>query len=278
MKPPLLPQTPGDWLACYRFRVLTPDGRLLSPELFGKELGVSGDTVRRWEKNQVAPTNSDLQRISALCRLGPVEIAFLFDAFTEPRLEQTPDRRRFCALAGRLLSSEFPAYVFDSLFYVRAWNSYVSILNLPHYPPMGEHIVESILRSTPPRPRAPDPSERQARWLRDFWFSTANLCGSEPYKRVVSRLAQNPDFCQRWMRLALEPDYDEDRMVLTPFYFDFPNLGRFRASTSVVPIPPNYYFREFIPVDDLGRKRWQDARVQGPATVSILDRIHWADD
>jgi hypothetical protein len=166
---------------------------------------------------------------------------------------------------------------------VRAWNSYIDVLNLPYYPPMGQHILETLFAPPPEtagavagsggRPRA----ERQARWLREFWFQTANLCGSEPYLRVLSRLAANPSFDAQWLNLALQPWRDESFVIGGPFFFDFEALGLFRASTSVVTVPPNYYLREFVPISDLARQRWEDARLAGPPKICLLDRIHWAD-
>jgi transcriptional regulator with XRE-family HTH domain len=277
VSPPSLPKTPGDWLACYRYRLTTTAGRHCSPEELGRLLGVSGDTVRRWEAGQARPSEEDLLHFADACALRPIERAFLLEAFSETKFEDAPEPQRFVDLAHVQLSQGFPGYIYDSLFYVRAWNSYVDVvLNIRGYPPMGEHILDNILLpSNAENWAATTRTHRQARWLREFWFLTANLCGSNPYFELLNRLENNREFYDRWMQLALGEREDE-QAVGDPYYFDYPELGTFRVSISRIALPTVYYLKEYVPLDETAMARMETARRAGKAVVHVLGQVHWA--
>jgi hypothetical protein len=98
--PPPFPDTPGKWLACYRYR-WQPGGKACSPEHLGSVLGVSGTTVRRWEAGQLRPTRQDLSRIAAICELTALEESFLLQAFQARHVEIPPPFDAFEKMAMR---------------------------------------------------------------------------------------------------------------------------------------------------------------------------------
>src|SRR5688572_9753404 len=96
-----------------------------SPEHLGEFLGVSGPTIRRWESGRSSPNHFDLQRFADVCRLSPIETGFLLDAFAAKESEQPPDINEFHRAAEDVLKLPFPAYLLDSFFFLRAWNSHM---------------------------------------------------------------------------------------------------------------------------------------------------------
>src|SRR5262249_42178884 len=129
VQPPQLPTTPGGWLACYRYRLRRRDGSPSSPEHLAHDLAVSGDTLRRWEAGTARPSKADLLRFSEVAGLSHIESAFMLEAFAVVEDEAGPDPAAFRKHSSSLLSEEFPAYIYDSLFHVRAWNSYMDLVH-----------------------------------------------------------------------------------------------------------------------------------------------------
>src|SRR3972149_6511095 len=62
---PAFPDTPGAWLANYRYRQRGESGQPPSAEQVGALLGVSGPTLRRWETGRARPSGADLRRLAA---------------------------------------------------------------------------------------------------------------------------------------------------------------------------------------------------------------------
>jgi hypothetical protein len=278
VKAPLFPRTPGEWLACFRYRTASEDGQPLSPESLAPRLAVSGDTIRRWEAGLSRPGRDDLQRATDILHLKPVEALFLTEAFEERCPEAAPEARTFVSHARQVLSGEFPGYMYDSLFYVRAWNSYTDILRLPRTnPPMGDHLVETALAQLPPDHAGlgGNRDERQSRVLREFWLTTANLCGTSAYREVLGRLSENPEFVERWMDIALG-DVTMDGPIITPYYVRRRDIGEYRVVTSRIVIPPVFYLREYIPLNAQAQVRLEERRKKGPAIVSFRTQAHWA--
>jgi hypothetical protein len=85
---------------------------------------VSGPTIQRWETGHSTPSHFDLLRFAQVCQLSPIETAFLIDAFACNGTGATTGSSHFPSGCRRGLSVSFPAHVFDSFFYLRAWNSY----------------------------------------------------------------------------------------------------------------------------------------------------------
>jgi len=278
VKAPLFPSTPGEWLACFRYRTANEDGQPLSPESLAPRLAVSGDTIRRWEACVSRPGRDDLQRVTDILHLKPVEAQFLIEAFEERCPEAAPEARTFVSHARQVLSGEFPGYLYDSLFYVRAWNSYTDILRLPRAnPPMGDHLVETALAQLPPDHAGlgGNRDERQSRLLREFWLATASLCGTAAYRDILGRLSENPEFRERWMGIALG-DVPMDSPMIIPYYVRRRDIGDYRVVTSRIVMPPVFYLREYIPLNANALLRLDERRKKGPAIVSFRTQVHWA--
>ena len=195
---PPFPNSPGSWLASYRYRRYIEGEDLSSPEQIGELLGVSGPTVRRWESGHSEPSHFDLQRFADVCKLTAIETTFLLRAFSAREIEQPPSWEIFRKTATTVLATSFPAYLMDSFFFVRAWNSYRDALDGQPAPMTYEsNILRGPLMAVERPNDTEDQEHRLWRWLRDFWFSTAGLCGSVPYQRILKELCALPNFEQR---------------------------------------------------------------------------------
>jgi transcriptional regulator with XRE-family HTH domain len=280
--PPPPPVTPGGWLACYRFRLKRKDGSPWSPEHLATELSVSGDTIRRWEAGRAKPSNRDLLRFAGICGLSEIEKSFLLDAFAVVESESAPDRFIFRQQTRPLLAEEFPAYIYDSLFFVRGWNSYIDLVHNRPFNPEGENVVEQIFSDPDPRfslsQTRRSRSERSEWWLHSFWLQTARLCGSPAYVRVVSRLLETPGFCQAWSSLGLTGFSSQHGLIGSPTFRVEEGKGAFRTSTSAVSLPPVYYLREFVPVDDTSWEQLRLRRKQGAPEIHYTDKSHWSEE
>lgn len=278
IRTPNLPTTPGTWLACYRYRMKHEDQQPYSPEDLGVHLGVSGDTVRRWEMGRATPLTQDLLRFAEAANLRPLERAFLVKAFSANEFEAPPDQALFRDLAQTLLSEPFPAYLYDSLFYVRGWNSYMDIIHRTSFPLHGANRLERMFEPVPPEARSSSTVERRRNiWVREFWYETARLCGSRPYIQTVEKLIHVPSFASRWTSLALEYDPSQDEPVGAPNFRVDPTEGIFRATTSSVGLPPTYFMREFVPVDANAWAKLEQRREQGKPQVSLAEHAHWSE-
>ncbi|HLF80120.1 MAG TPA: helix-turn-helix transcriptional regulator [Dehalococcoidia bacterium] len=271
---PRFADTPGRWLACYRYRCHSEDGSPLSPEQLGSLLGVSGATVRRWEAGNSKPSEMDLRRFGDICGLSALELEFILVAFAAKNLEQPPTEEAFSHVMPDIISADFPAYAMDSLFYLRAWNSYMRVFlpfsegQTPH------HILAAHLTVHAP---TEEPEAYEARidyWIREFWLSTAGLCGSEPYRRVLAELRDVPEFEERWRRLGLE--ISNPKPNGGPYYFTTGRLGVFRVFPVRVNCPPVYHVREHVPLDAAALAHLDGERSSGPPSVNLAPDRHWA--
>ncbi len=69
-------------MCCFRHRLRQSNGRPCSPEAFGQLVGVSGATLRRWEKNLLLPKGCDLEAVASACELTSKQRAFLLRCFS----------------------------------------------------------------------------------------------------------------------------------------------------------------------------------------------------
>ena len=272
---PPFPDTPGKWLASYRYR-WQATGRPLSPEQLGVLLGVSGTTVRRWEAGRLRPTREDLAHFSEVCDLSPLEREFLLAAFHGREEEEPPDSERFESLVSRSLNSALPAFVLDSLFYIRGWNTYTAqLIGWEEEGVPERNALEGLFRDLGPRRQSVASPERDERWLRSFWLSTASLTGTEAYRELLQRLRGLGNFEDRWRNLALEHNPGSPPINL-PFLFRHRLHGTFRIFITTVTLPPVYYVREFVPVDQTARSFINELQESGPARAISLEKYHWA--
>jgi transcriptional regulator with XRE-family HTH domain len=279
-KAPSLPTTPGGWLACYRYRLKRRDGSPSSPEYLADRLAVSGDTVRRWEAGLARPSATDLLHFVEVCGLSNLERSFLIEAFAGVETEAPPDASLFRKHARYLLTEELPAYIFDSMFFVRAWNSYVDIVHNYPFAADGEHMLDRIFKDYGPD-RMPDlgtrtREERGEWWLHTYWFHTARHCGSPVYTQTLNELGKLPQFAERWLALGINTNSVSTGPIGGPVFLNGAR-GVFRISTSTVLIPPAYYLREFVPIDERGWQLLSRTREQGPPEVYFASSNHWAE-
>ena len=117
---------------------------------------------------------------------------------------------------------------------------------------------------------------RRDKWLREFWFETSRLCGSQPYVETIEALAENVGFADAWMGLALEFSSSQEGPVGAQNFRVDPARGTFRASTSSVAVPPTYFKREFVPVDPRAWEAVERLRAEGEPRVTFTHRLHWS--
>ncbi len=276
---PRLPDSPGAWIACFRHRVQC-NRRAPSPEDFGKLIGRSGATVRRWESNTLVPDDKDIARIAVAARLTSQQAAFLSAACTRMRAIPAPDKRAFKGyMSSVLASTPYPAIVVDSLFYVRAWNSQVDALargNTRLFA-QGVHTIAMMLRAGPEtlfRPTEHLESLRAA--LLYFWMATAVHSHRPEYKSLVQQLAGEPYFRQLWPELALGNDPSGD----APITLERTILGagaRFNVYAWPVWFPPSYQVYEYQPGDEASRARLAELNERAPSRVYFASPLHWVD-
>jgi transcriptional regulator with XRE-family HTH domain len=267
---PPFPDTPGKWLACYRYR-WQPDGKVSSPEQLGMALGVSGTTVRRWEAGQLRPTREDISRVAATCELTPLEEVFLLDAFQNRAAEQPPSEEAFAAMAERALTSENPAFLMDSLFFIRARNSYMKALTARDLTPMTSNAMMGVFGPT----RVPTLNRSPLHIVRSFWFVTAGLSGLPPFRRLLASLREAEGFEDTWWRLALTRE-EADEAHNLPVTFSHPEHGVYRVYMTRVTVPPVYFLREYVPVDETAMAFVKGLRAAGANTIEGGDPHHWA--
>lgn len=241
-------------------------------------MGVSGATIRRWESGQIRPTAEDLQRFSTICRLTSLEREFILRCFATKDYEAPPSTEAYEQLLARSLDSVLPTFVMDSLFYIRAWNSHQMELSgrEPGAHPMSNAICALF---DPQRDIRLDPvlDDQFTPWLRNFWLLSAELCGTPPYRRLLEELCTLGDFEQRWWELALTQKM-ADVPVNLPTIYHSPQFGVFRVFMTRVILPPTYYLREFVPVDDAARSFVAGLRAKGPAKIGRTKNAHWSQD
>lgn len=274
-----LPVSAGDWLRCYRLRRKRNDGRPFIPEDFGRELGVSGQTLRRWESGTSRPREQDLECFSELTGLSALEREFLKSLFLGSNHEVPPSEATFRASACTLLACEFPAFMVDSLFYVRAWNSYASGL-FGHF--LGQatrvNVVEAAFLVHQALQEFETHAHRMNRWLLEFWLSTARLSGAPAYGQLVHRLLDIEEFRGLWRSLATEQMVADAAPLQSPYHFGSPSLGDYRVYSSHITLPPAYVVREYVPVDKRAMQSLDVARAKTPPEVFFADSHHWSLD
>src|SRR5690606_12685042 len=125
-----------------------------------------------------------------------------------------------------VLRVPFPAYLLDSFFFLRAWNSHMSALDGPAGLDAGNvNLLRGpILAASRPN-ESEDVEHRLWRWLSDFWYSTASLCGSLPYKRMLQELSSIQGFKEQWRRMALERNAWQSWSFNSPYHYSNLKFG-----------------------------------------------------
>jgi hypothetical protein len=277
-KEPPFPNNPGAWLACFRHRLRVAD-RTPSPEEFGRLINRSGTTVRRWESGRAVPDDDDLAAMVKVCSLSPMQLAFLTSACSRTATFGAPNAEAFRAYIGEALCAlPVPAMVLDSLFYIRAWNSYVDAVSPGRSAGFetGVHPVSMMLRAAHRGRLGVSDDNDALLWegLRIFWLSTAPLCHRPEYARLLEELDQQPNFRPLWMQLALGDDMLSHKPVA--FAEGIGSDGpHFRVYSQTVTFPPTYYLHIYIPDDDEARERVNALGRQGRPLACYARDLHW---
>src|SRR5689334_4573791 len=100
---PVFPDTPGRWLAWYRYRRSSQPGAALSIKVICDKIGVSEATLRRWETDAAQPRRNDIFRLAELYDLAPLETQFIETAFSSLGEETPPDRDVFISKVTEVL-------------------------------------------------------------------------------------------------------------------------------------------------------------------------------
>ncbi len=276
LRPPPFPDSPGSWLAAYRYRG-TVNGERPSAEQLSRLMGVSGATIRRWESGQIRPTREDLRRFSIVCGLAPLEREFILRSFASVDHEEPPAEETYNRLLDRTLVSVLPTFVMDSLFYIRAWNSHMTAFSGRVE---GQRPNANAVRALfdPNRGIRLDPvlEDQFTPWLRNFWLLTAELCGTEPYKALLEDLRAHGDFEDRWWELALSQRM-ADVPVNLPTIYHSPNNGVYRVFMTRIILPPTYFVREYVPIDATARAYIDELRAKGLPKPGRAPNCHWAE-
>ncbi len=266
---PPFPDSPGAWLTCYRWRMHGIDDRPLSPETLGATLGVSGPTVRRWERGLAKPAPQDLANLAAVCKLKPFEAEFLYRAFQSSDADEY-DAASFASLAGALLGVDYPTVLIDRFYFVRGYNSYVSLFHDPTI--VTSRWANLLLKLFEDEDDGAEFEAIRNRLLLDFWLSSAPSCGTIRYRSVLTRLRQVRDFERRWWDLALgraDTAGAWAKPFMAPFSFGHNTTAAFRVYPTSVAVPPAFQLLEFRPTDDLGRHRIEALVRAGPPAVFV---------
>ncbi len=275
---PPFPQTPGDWIHWFRYRLMKNDRERWSRDDLGHELGVSGRTVGRWETGQSEPTESDIENIAAGLRLSDLQAEFLYRAFGRKRIEKAPAPQLLVSKARDLMAPGYPILIMDSLFYIRAWSSYNQLIGFAGAPgqPGVNHVLWQILAAAT-GPQADAESERRLRsWIRLVWIETASMCGTPAYQHMLSRLLVVPGFRDAWLKMA-EADKCDAIFEDEPAEFETPS-GRYREFHTQMLLPPNYHVRQFVPVDAAANQSIAALRKVAQPEPKFSRLLHWSDE
>jgi hypothetical protein len=270
---PPFPDSPGGWLAGYRFRRHLEHGES-SPEHLGSILGVSGQTLRRWEANLSRPSDYDIRCFAVACELSPIEEEFLREAFHAQQHEAAPSQEAFALAMNEVMTGEFPSSVLDSLYYIRARNDRaLEMFGLPDSwqgLSVFHNIFSEILSETDPRE-----NRRLLGWFRRFWLSTASLCGSDAYRSFIRDLKQIEGFEKRWRNLALTRD-DASHQIGGPYAYYRPGVGTFHVTNTTFVLPPVYHIFEYIPIDREAIEWLRRMKDLGPPQIGLNPVWHWS--
>jgi len=273
---PPFPNDLGSWIACFRHRVIDEGGHPKSPEQVAAEIEVSGPTVRRWEKGRLRPSAVHVAELGRVCRLTSIQIAFLARAMRSGGPMPVPDFSMFAAKATPILSVEFPVYMMDSMLYIRGWNSYLpQFLGRDVLPREDYHYIDFIIDAERSPGVQPSLRDRLRRAILEFWYLTADSCGTPEYKALLARLCQHEIFREEWARLPFisEEDCPEIGLPRRAYRKD---IGESLICPFVAILPPLYQVRQFMPLDETAAARLEEIRRPGPPEVFLDPYAHWA--
>lgn len=224
-----------------------------------------------------SPNEADLRRLAKVCGLSYLETEFIVEAFKPHEVEPAPEREAFEAMVRKVLSCEHPSFIIDSLFYRRAWNSLVLGLLRREPAPPPRNVLATLFKSFSVSGSTEQHDAFLWRWLEDFWLYTAHLCGTSPYRSLLQQLKTLPEFERCWRELGSLRRV-EDGPLGVPYYYRHPRIGTYRIFTLRIVLPPVYYLKEYVPVDEAARRYVDWLRAQGPVRILADPHHHWSMD
>jgi transcriptional regulator with XRE-family HTH domain len=267
----------GTWLAAFRHRVTNERGHPSSPEQLGRQIGVSGATIRRWESGRLKPNPVDAANLARACNLTSLQVAFLSRALRTGGPTPVPDFETFKAKATPILETPFPAYIMDSMMYIRGWNSYLPyFLRRRQYQPRDDyHFIDFIIDADQHPGVQPALRERVRRSVVELWYLTSDACGTREYKELINRLSRYDVFRDEWARMAFLKEEDCHQIGL-PRSAWRQDIGESLICPFAAVLPPIYQVRQIIPIDDTAREKLEELRREGPPEVILDSKSHWA--
>ena len=275
---PPFPLTPGDWIHWFRYRLMRNDRERWSRDDLGRELGVSGRTVGRWETGRSLPTESDIENVSAALGLSLLQTEFLYRAFGPKRKERAPESHLLVSKVRDLMSAGFPVLVMDSLFYVRAWSTYNEVLGETGVmnQPVVDHVLWQILAEAAANPDDPAVQRRLNAWIKTVWIETAPMCGTAAYRRMISRLLLVPGFGEAWLSVV-GLDQHDSLLDHEPAETVLP-AGTFREFRTQFFFPPAYHVRQFVPMDAQAKASMAALQARGQPGLKFSRLLHWSEE
>ncbi|MGE0685619.1 MAG: multiprotein-bridging factor 1 family protein [Dehalococcoidia bacterium] len=273
---PPFPTDLGTWLAAFRHRVTNARGHPSSPEQLGKQIGVSGATVRRWEAGRLRPRAEDAANLARACNLTTMQVAFLSRALRTGGPMPVPDLDTFRRKATPILTGEFPTYIMDSLMFIRAWNSYLPrFLERKREGPHDYHFIDFIIDTDEHAGVQPALQQRVEFAAFELWFLTADACGTSEYVALINRLSKYEAFRESWQRIPFL-DEDECPEIGLPRRASRPDVGSCLIAPFAAIMPPVYQVRQFYPMDSAAQQRLHAIRSAGAPTMAFDTKSHWA--
>ena len=274
---PPFPTDLGTWLAAFRHRVTSHRGHPSSPEQLGREIGVSGATIRRWESGRLRPSPEDAGNLARACNLTSLQVAFLSRALRSGGPTPVPDYETFRTKATPILETPFPAYIMDSMMYIRGWNSYLPyFLRRRQYQPRDDyHFIDFIVDAEQHPGVQPALQERVRRAVVELWYLTSDACGTKEYKELITKLSRYDVFREEWARMAFLQEKDCHQIGL-PRGAWRKDIGESLICPFAVVLPPVYQVRQIIPVDGTAWEKLEELRREGPPEVIFDAKGHWA--
>jgi transcriptional regulator with XRE-family HTH domain len=274
---PPFPVDLGTWLAAFRHRVTNERGHPTSPENLGRQIGVSGATVRRWESGRLRPGPGDAANLARACNLTSLQVAFLSRALRTDGPTPVPDMETFREKATPILMTEFPTYIMDGLMFIRGWNSYLPrfLRRRDGIPPHDYHYIDFVIRADQNTGVQPAQRDRVKRAVLDLWYTTADACGTSEYKAIITRLSEHEVFREAWASLPFLAEEDCVQIGL-PRRVSRGDIGESLIAPFIAILPPQYQVRQIIPMDDLARSTLNAIRDEGPPEPVFDLKAHWA--
>ncbi|MPZ49527.1 MAG: hypothetical protein GEU75_09560 [Dehalococcoidia bacterium] len=163
-----------------------------------------------------------------------------------------------------------PGYILDRLFYVRAWNSYVTALGLEHETAERHpHFIGRVMTDRRFRQSACHYEALIRYLLQAMWIGTGRLCGSQAYVRMLNQLAEIPGLREYWSSLVLDDDGSMKLLQEATQDIVIPGRGKFRLFSLKIEYPLFYYLLQYVPMDELAWRTITLARAECGPEVSF---------